>query len=549
MTDDDRELVDLLRRYEARLPADTEPPLLARRSPLPAWALAAVGGGLPVVAVLVANLWSSAPPVGDASPTAAPSEPTASTAPTASPDPATWGPLAVIATGGQDARNEGTLVITEECTFFDVAGAGIRQLLVWPAERTQWNAADRSITFTNIGGGDVQIRDSDYLVLGGGGSSRAEGGEDGETWAASIDWVHPPAAECLTDERWTVSNVASIGAPSPTPGPSPAAWVALPTAGEDSQLAGVAGVVEWNGLLVAAGKGGLSDGAIWVSADGTTWETAIVPSPPSGMGVALQTPFAVEDRLLVSGITFHPAGSGPVGSVLWTSADGRAWSELPASAQLTNAPLGLIGVSGRTIVMAERHEIPDDSAFWVSPDAGSTWERVPIDPPDGSWPLHGLVDDGTFFAVGTVYDGIHDQTAEVWSSPDGLGWERTDLGAGRAVRIAALEDGRLLVIGETDDAPLGWTSVDGHNWQTSAIDLGCCGFEFVVAPPGLAAVQGADDGSGSVVYTSSDGLSWSVSGPFEGIASGVTWTESFGIVIHGRDASGRPAIISGWKPG
>jgi hypothetical protein len=69
----------------------------------------------------------------------------------------------------------------------------------------------------------------------------------------------------------------------------------------------------------------------------------------------------------------------------------------------------------------------------------------------------------------------------------------------------------------------------------------------VTAPSGIVAVDGAEDGSGSVVYASSDGLDRSVVGPFEGHVMGVTWTESFDVVIHGRDGGGRPAVITGWE--
>jgi hypothetical protein len=103
------------------------------------------------------------------------------------------------------ARNEGVLRITDRCTFLERGGE--RELLAWPAERTRWDPADRSITFQTRSGDEVTVRDGDDIVLGGGGSSRAEGGETGAEWAAGLIWVAPPDPTCLVDVRWQISEV------------------------------------------------------------------------------------------------------------------------------------------------------------------------------------------------------------------------------------------------------------------------------------------------------------------------------------------------------
>jgi hypothetical protein len=328
--------------------------------------------------------------------------------------------------------------------------------------------------------------------------------------------------------------------------PSPAAWIPLPDGGDDG-LASVYGVTEWNGRLVATGSDGHARGAIWVSNDGIVWQSATVPDPPPDLGVSLGAPFVVGDRLMVFGTTFYPAGSGPVGSVAWTSTDGMAWTDTDASAQLGSSPLGLVGIRGQTIVAAEGHETPSGSAFWVSDDGGASWQRSAIDPDDGWWAIHGLAHGDGFVAVGTVFESFVDEpTATVWTSEDGLSWQRTALGPGRVNRIVEMGDGTLLVVGDDGEAPMGWTSTDGRTWSRSDIDLGCCGNEFTVTPSGFVAVQGADDGSGSVVYSSSDGLNWSVAGPLAGEMRRVAWTETFGVVISGLDTEGRPAVVVGW---
>jgi hypothetical protein len=551
MTDDDRRLAQRLRGYEAHLQVDDEPPATRSRSAMPFAPMAAFVAVLVVAMVGIGLFLADRRPVGQAEPTA-----TATASITIAPSPSQsaatvdWGPLAVIDSGGFDARTEGTLVITDECVFLDTFGE--RWLLIWHADRTRWDSDRETITFVSIRGEEVTVGNGDYVVLGGGGWSTEEDGVEPQEWAETIDWVQGPADECLTDVRWAVSNVSSIGVPTPTPEPSPAAWVPLPMEEGDTQFRGVGGVVEWNGTLLAVGGAGSPDGAIWISGDGSTWERATIPAAPPGMGVSLQAPFAVGDRLFVFGTTFNPAGSGPIGSVLWTSADGMTWIDTPASAQFDAAPLGVIGVRGQMIVAAENHELPSGSAFWISQDAGVTWERSTFDL-EGAWATHGLVHDGAFIAVGSEYEASSsDSTATTWTSTDGLAWTQVDLGPGYASRIAELPDRTLLVIGgiagQSEVTALGWASDDGREWMLSEIDLACCGTEFAVTPSGLIVVHGATDGSGSAVSTSSDGLNWSVAGPLAGEMRGVAWSETFGVIIWGVDPEGRPAVIVDWEP-
>lgn len=128
-------------------------------------------------------------------------------APTASPEPGVqWGPVAAFRSPAQmDARNEGVLRITDRCTFLERGGD--REFLAWPAERTRWNPDAASIAFRTRSGDEVTVRDGDQVVLGGGGSSRAEGGDTGAEWAAGLVWVAPPDPTCLVDLRWEVSEV------------------------------------------------------------------------------------------------------------------------------------------------------------------------------------------------------------------------------------------------------------------------------------------------------------------------------------------------------
>ena len=117
-----------------------------------------------------------------------------------------WGPLAVVeAQGGGDALIHGTIRISGDCVVLDEQGDEV--LLVWPADRTRWDASSQSITFENRDGTRDTFSDGDLVVMGGGGSSLGEGGTSSEEWVSSIDWTVRPSDACLRDVRWFVAQV------------------------------------------------------------------------------------------------------------------------------------------------------------------------------------------------------------------------------------------------------------------------------------------------------------------------------------------------------
>lgn len=116
----------------------------------------------------------------------------------------TWGPLAVVPPqdGADTARTEGTLRITDACVFLDGPGGPV--LLVWPADRTSWNAGVRTIAFSNFDGSTVSAGDRTPVVLGGGGDSSEESGTTSQEWLARTPWVAAPAASCPVESWWWV---------------------------------------------------------------------------------------------------------------------------------------------------------------------------------------------------------------------------------------------------------------------------------------------------------------------------------------------------------
>ena len=124
----------------------------------------------------------------------------------AAADGGEWGPLAVAdAQGGGEALIHGTIQIGDDCVLLDEQGEEV--LLVWPVDRTRWDASSQRIAFENVDGARNTFSDGDRVVMGGGGSSLGEGGESSEEWISSIDWVDRPSEACLRDVRWFVANV------------------------------------------------------------------------------------------------------------------------------------------------------------------------------------------------------------------------------------------------------------------------------------------------------------------------------------------------------
>jgi hypothetical protein len=134
-------------------------------------------------------------------PTASSSSVGAPSAPTPSPG-AEWGPLAVIPPqdGTDTSFTVGTLDITDKCVY--LVANDTRTFLFWPADRTRWNPATRSISFANFDGTFVTASGGDAVSVIGGGDSAAESGASGREWASQLAWVAPPDPSCAADVRW-----------------------------------------------------------------------------------------------------------------------------------------------------------------------------------------------------------------------------------------------------------------------------------------------------------------------------------------------------------
>lgn len=82
---------------------------------------------------------------------------------------------------------------------------GTTFLVVWPADRTLWEASRRSILFANDNG-VVEVIDGELVALTGGGTDRRSH-THGDAWAESVHWINKPAVACPKDHPWWVSEV------------------------------------------------------------------------------------------------------------------------------------------------------------------------------------------------------------------------------------------------------------------------------------------------------------------------------------------------------
>ena len=222
---------------------------------------------------------------------------------------------------------------------------------------------------------------------------------------------------------------------------------------------------------------------------------------------------------------------------VWTSLDGRAWSRVPHDESVFGGeglqyPLGgAAGGPGLVAVGVDEAGGDPDAAVWTSPD-GLVWARVPHDEA-----VFGGNDLQTMTSVTTGGPGLvavgadgsgGDWVLAVWTSPDGLNWERLPLNGAalggssgqRAERVVAWSGGLVAVgeaICEEGYCAAVWTSVDGIAWTRTPHDESVFGgpetqaMEAVaVGGPGLVAV--GFDGSGgdfdAAVWTSVDGVAW-----------------------------------------
>lgn len=338
-------------------------------------------------------------------------------------------------------------------------------------------------------------------------------------------------------------------------------------------------VVGGAGLVAvgADGSGGDWDAAVWVSADGAGW-TRLPPDEAVFGGSGDQKMVAVVaggPGLVAVGLDGPHADSD---GAVWTSVDGLTWERVQDTGAALGGPgsqfLGGVAAGGPGLVAVGYQYVNGefDGAVWTSPD-GEQWSRVTD---DGS--VFGGPDAQIIYAVtgggpGMVAVGLDgpldDFAAAVWTSSDGLTWARADLeeaylGMNPRLFVVAAAPTGLLAAGEEGpgvgwvgpnadlDAAV-WVSADGLTWTTVPDNPEAFGGlhegrDQVMR--GLAAVAGGwvavgydgplvaqvEGDADAAVWVSVDGITWERVFPAEAVFGGPDDRVMWGVAAFGPGA-------------
>ena len=193
------------------------------------------------------------------------------------------------------------------------------------------------------------------------------------------------------------------------------------------------------------------------------------------------------------------------------------WSAIPGSAlgagMMTSVTVGGPGLVAVGSTPFGDH--PEDAAVWTSVD-GITWNRIPHD--------EEVFGGGSMSSVTAGGPGLVAVGSGVWTSADGLVWSRVpdDDGMFDDVWMKSVTVGGpgLVAVGDAGEGAAVWTSVDGIVWSRVPHDEATFGgtpdggpsmWHVTEGEPGLVAV-GIDWSSpfdaDAVVWTSVDGFIW-----------------------------------------
>ena len=235
-------------------------------------------------------------------------------------------------------------------------------------------------------------------------------------------------------------------------------------------------------------------GSVWTSSDGLSW-ARLDRSPALAVTTLMPTSGPEPGLLDVAGGPggFVAIGYGMDGAAVWHSADGLAWDLAPSADAFHDARIHAVAATpagwtivGEVFVGTLRTGTPR-AAIWTSTD-GLGWERVPDGPmfdiggyfdtmeEPTSGGIEDVASDGTtVVAVGDSCDEEGMSCVQAtWRSSDGLTWKR-------------LADGRAGALTSVAGSPLGFVAA-GHECEGTSSDC--------------------NDVTSQVLKHSADGLAW-----------------------------------------
>jgi hypothetical protein len=321
--------------------------------------------------------------------------------------------------------------------------------------------------------------------------------------------------------------------PTMAPSPSPSEPAELPTVAYEAatvpgtELNSATTVIARGGQgLVAIGYDGAFGSLLWTSADGGRTWTDITPDNFAAIGIASVVEF---EGMLVGVGRGNTIDIETEEAAVYLSDDGVAWRKVETAEQLIGQMIDVVATDDGLFAVGG---VPgaDSAGVWHSTD-GEAWERIGGDFEHAF--LWAIAEGGPgLVAVG--WRRNPDPDLAVWTSADaGQTWELAPDPEGfagfEATDVAALPDGTLAMAGGALDGSGGrmWTSTDGITWTVVADDMGGAAFARTIAlsPIGLIAV-GGDDEMQARAWLSTDGTTWE---PLGDPVAGAYFTGAFPI--------------------
>lgn len=236
-----------------------------------------------------------------------------------------------------------------------------------------------------------------------------------------------------------------------------------------------------NGVVIV----GVGDGAVSrVTSDGITWVNHAI-----GSGAVFLFGVAYGNGVYLAG--GQPAAGNPPN--VFSSADGETWSNPSSIGDTTNYINGLAFGDGLFVAAC----VNNVGAF-----LGNIYSS-----PDGvAWTLRNSVDDGlNGVEFGNSMFVAFGEADQVVTSPDGINWTQQNTGTtGVMFGGAAYGSGAWVLTGSEPEV---YRSTDGGvTWDVIAVPESLSSISF---GNGLFVAQSASDTS---IYTSSDGITWALTG-------------------------------------
>jgi hypothetical protein len=218
---------------------------------------------------------------------------------------------------------------------------------------------------------------------------------------------------------------------------------------------------------------------------------------------------------IVDGFLTETGSTGPVHPAIWTSADGSMWALADAQGLGDAVPSGIAATDSGVLVLASSPR----ATVLLRLSADGAWAQAT--PPDARVGRIAAAGPG-FVAIGTR---ISTNRQAIWSSVDGVSWERTwesDVAVGESLNaIGGRADGsvvvggaQLVVTGGIHAAAL--VSPDGLTWtrvDPSGLP-GSMGFDAIgTGADGAWYGAGFDGAQGGIgIWRSMDGVTWHQTG-------------------------------------